>query len=84
MSGLHLASTLAPLQVLVRCENVPRLPAWTCKLVGGTTVHWGACALRMREYEFKPRTRYGEISGANLLDWPIDLHEMEPYTIALN
>jgi choline dehydrogenase-like flavoprotein len=60
-------------------KTSPDLPAWTCKLVGGTTVHWGACALRMKEYEFKPRTRYGEISGANLLDWPIDLHEMEPY-----
>jgi len=60
-------------------KTSPDLPAWTCKLVGGTTVHWGACALRMKEYEFKPLTRYGTISGANLLDWPIDLHEMEPY-----
>ena len=57
----------------------PDLPAWTCKLVGGTTVHWGACALRFQEHEFKPRTRYGAIPGANLLDWPIDSKEMEPY-----
>jgi choline dehydrogenase-like flavoprotein len=55
------------------------LPIWTCKLVGGTTVHWGACALRFQEHEFKTKTRYGDIGGANLLDWPIDLNEMAPY-----
>lgn len=55
------------------------LPAWTCKLVGGTTVHWGAVALRFQEHEFKTRTRYGAIAGANIMDWPIDLKEMEPY-----
>ena len=60
-------------------KNFPTLPVWTCKLVGGTTVHWGAVALRFQEHEFKPRTRYGNIAGANLLDWPIDLKEMEPY-----
>jgi len=60
-------------------QTSPDLPAWTCKLVGGTTVHWGACALRFQEHEFKTRTRYGAIAGANLLDWPIDLKEMEPF-----
>jgi choline dehydrogenase-like flavoprotein len=60
-------------------KTSPDLPAWICKLVGGTTVHWGACALRFQEHELKPRTRYGEIAGADLLDWPIDLKEMEPY-----
>jgi choline dehydrogenase-like flavoprotein len=60
-------------------KTSPDLPAWICKLVGGTTVHWGACALRFQEHEFKPRSRYGEIAGADLLDWPIALKEMEPY-----
>ena len=60
-------------------QTSPDLPAWICKLVGGTTVHWGACALRFQEREFKTRTRYGAITGANLLDWPIDLKEIEPY-----
>jgi len=60
-------------------KTSPDLPVWICKLVGGTTVHWGACALRFQEHEFKTRTRYGAIAGANLLDWPIDLKEMEPY-----
>ncbi len=60
-------------------KTSPDLPVWTCKLVGGTTVHWGACALRFQDHEFKPRTRYGAIAGANLMDWPVDLKEMEPY-----
>jgi choline dehydrogenase-like flavoprotein len=60
-------------------QTSPDLPAWICKLVGGTTVHWGACALRFQAHEFKTRTRYGSVAGANLLDWPIELKEMEPY-----
>ncbi len=60
-------------------KTSPDLPSWTCKLVGGTTVHWGGVALRFQEHEFKTRTRYGAISGANLMDWPVDLKEMEPY-----
>lgn len=60
-------------------QTSPDLPAWVCKLVGGTTVHWGACALRFQEHEFKTRTRYGPTSGANLLDWPIDSKEMARY-----
>ncbi len=30
-------------------------------------------------HEFAARTTYGDIDGANLLDWPIDLTELEPY-----
>lgn len=57
----------------------PNLPVWTCKLVGGTTVHWTAASLRFQEHEFKTRTVYGHIPGTNLLDWPIDLKELTPY-----
>ena len=60
-------------------KTSPDLPVWTCKLVGGTTVHWAGCALRFQEHEFKIRTRYGDVAGANLLDWPIDLAELAPY-----
>jgi hypothetical protein len=31
------------------------------------------------EYEFKTKSTYGDIKGANLLDWPISLKDMEPY-----
>jgi len=55
------------------------LPLWVCKTVGGTTVHWAGAALRLQEHEFKTRSIYGEIQGANLLDWPLSLQELEPF-----
>ena len=55
------------------------LPAWICKTVGGSTVHWAGASLRFQEHEFKTRTVYGDIEGATLLDWPISLQDLEPY-----
>lgn len=55
------------------------LPAWICKTVGGTTTHWAGASLRIQEHEFKVKTHYGEIKGANLMDWPLTLKELEPY-----
>ncbi len=55
------------------------LPAWICKTVGGSTVHWAGASLRFQSHEFKVRTVYGEVAGANLLDWPIGLKDLEPY-----
>ncbi len=60
-------------------KDFPGLPAWICKTVGGTTVHWAGASLRIQEHEFKARTTYGDIPGANLLDWPLTLAELEPY-----
>lgn len=55
------------------------LPAWIVKAVGGSTVHWAGASLRIQDHEFRARTEYGEVAGANLLDWPITLADMEPY-----
>ena len=60
-------------------KDFPNLPAWIVKAVGGSTVHWAGASLRFQEHEFKARTTYGEVEGANLLDWPVTLAEMEPY-----
>jgi choline dehydrogenase-like flavoprotein len=57
------------------------LPAWIVKAVGGSTVHWAGASLRLQEHEFKAKTTYGDIAGANLLDWPLTLAELEPYYI---
>src|SRR5438105_11854949 len=54
------------------------LPAWICKTVGGTTTHWAGASLRIHDHEFRARTVYGEIQGANLLDWPLTLKELPP------
>jgi choline dehydrogenase-like flavoprotein len=60
-------------------KDFPNLPAWICKTVGGTTTHWAGASLRFHEHEFKARTTYGKVPGANLLDWPITLADLEPY-----
>ena len=60
-------------------KDFPNLPAWTCKTVGGTTVHWAGASLRFQEHEFKAKTTYSNVSGANLLDWPISLADLTPY-----
>jgi choline dehydrogenase-like flavoprotein len=60
-------------------HDFPNLPAWIVKSVGGSTVHWAGASLRFEPHEFKARTTYGDIAGANLLDWPISLEEMEPW-----
>src|SRR6266849_250372 len=60
-------------------KDFPNLPAWICKTVGGTTVHWAGASLRIQEHEFKAKTHYSNIASANLLDWPLTLAELEPY-----
>ncbi|MFO1272796.1 MAG: GMC family oxidoreductase [Rubrivivax sp.] len=55
------------------------LPAWICKTVGGTTTHWAGASLRFQEHEFRVKTHYGSIPGANLADWPLTLAELEPW-----
>jgi len=55
------------------------LPAWIVKAVGGTTTHWAGASLRFQEHEWKAKTTYGDVQGANMLDWPIDANEMAPY-----
>jgi choline dehydrogenase-like flavoprotein len=60
-------------------KDFPNLPAWTCQTVGGTSVHWAGASLRLQEHEFKAKTVYSGVTGANLLDWPISLSDLEPY-----
>jgi choline dehydrogenase-like flavoprotein len=59
--------------------DFPTLPAWTCKTVGGTTVHWAGCCPRFKDWEFRIRSEHGPLDGANLMDWPIGLADLEPY-----
>lgn len=56
-----------------------RFPVWTCKTVGGTTMHWTACSPRLQAHEIRARSTYGDVEGANLADWPLTLSEIEPY-----
>jgi choline dehydrogenase-like flavoprotein len=60
-------------------HDFANLPAWIVKAVGGSTTHWAGASLRFAPHEFQTRTTYGAIPGANLLDWPITLADLEPY-----
>lgn len=60
-------------------NTVPGFPVWTCKTVGGTTMHWTAVSLRLQEHEFRSRETYGEIENTSLVDWPIKLNDLEPW-----
>ncbi len=60
-------------------RDFPNLPAWICKTVGGTTMHWAGASLRFQEHEFKAQSHYGDVAGANLLDWPLSMSDVEPY-----
>src|SRR6185437_3763593 len=44
------------------------------RVLGGTTRHWEAKALRMLPEDFELRSRFGQ--G---LDWPLRYHDLEPY-----
>jgi len=60
-------------------KDYPNYPANVCKVVGGTTVHWGGCSLRVQDHELRAKDLYGDIAGTNLFNWPLTLAELEPY-----
>lgn len=62
-------------------QNFSDAPTWVCKGVGGSTLHWAAMCPRVQPHEFKTRSTYGVIEGANLADWPISFEELEPHYI---
>ena len=59
-------------------RDFPNLPTWIVKAVGGTTTHWSGATPRLKPHEFRTRSTYGRIDGANLLDWPISYDYLEP------
>lgn len=52
---------------------------WTANVVGGATVHFSGYFFRMHPVDMRMRSTLGAIHGANLVDWPIDYAELEPY-----
>lgn len=47
--------------------------------VGGGTVHFTGNFWRFKELDFRERTRWGAVAGADLQDWPISYADLEPY-----
>lgn len=47
--------------------------------VGGGGIHADAKLPRFREVDFRARSELGPIEGADVVDWPVDYDELEPY-----
>ena len=62
-------------------RDFPTAPTWTCKGLGGSTLHWAALCRRGMPYEFKTHSIYGAVDGANVADWPICFEELEPFYV---
>jgi len=54
-------------------------PLWICKTVGGSTMHWTAACPRLQAHEMQALSTYGPVQGANLVDWPFPLSDLEPW-----
>lgn len=52
---------------------------WNGNMVGGSTNLMSGYFHRMKPSDFKLLSTYGEIEGANIVDWPISYNELEPY-----
>ncbi|MBN2815177.1 MAG: GMC family oxidoreductase [Campylobacterales bacterium] len=52
---------------------------WNGSMVGGSSNLMSGYFHRMKPNDFELRSVYGEIKGANVVDWPISYEELEPY-----
>ncbi|MDD2451786.1 MAG: GMC family oxidoreductase [Sulfurovum sp.] len=52
---------------------------WNGNIVGGSSNLMSGMLHRMHPDDFRLKSKYGEIEGANVVDWPISYEELEPY-----
>ncbi len=52
---------------------------WNGSIVGGASNFMSGFFHRLHPDDFKLKTKYGPIKGANIEDWPISYEELEPY-----
>jgi choline dehydrogenase-like flavoprotein len=57
----------------------PSADGWISCCVGGGTVHMSGFFFRMRPEDFRLRTQRGEVSGADLADWPFGYETLAPF-----
>ncbi|MGH7896998.1 MAG: GMC family oxidoreductase, partial [Candidatus Binatia bacterium] len=48
------------------------------RCVGGGSVHYGAVCFRFRREDFRSRSFYGNLPGADIVDWPLTDAELDP------
>lgn len=52
---------------------------WNGNLVGGSSNFMSAYFHRLKPIDFRLKSEFGEIEGANIADWPISYEDLEPY-----
>ena len=52
---------------------------WNGNIVGGSSNFMSGMFHRMHPDDFRLRSKYGPIGGANVVDWPIGYDDLEPY-----
>lgn len=52
---------------------------WNGSALGGSSNFMSAYFHRLKPVDFKLLSTYGQIEGANVVDWPIDYNDLEPY-----
>ncbi len=52
---------------------------WNGSMVGGSSNLMSGYFHRMKPNDFRLKSVYGEIKGANVVDWPLNYEELEPY-----
>jgi len=52
---------------------------WNGNIVGGSSNLMSGMLHRMHPDDFRLKSKYGDIKGANVVDWPITYEELEPY-----
>ncbi|WP_371374840.1 GMC family oxidoreductase [Thalassotalea aquiviva] len=52
---------------------------WNGNMVGGSSNLMSGYFHRLKPIDFRLKSEFGEIDGANVVDWPISYAELEPY-----
>ncbi|MBA1421140.1 MAG: GMC family oxidoreductase [Epsilonproteobacteria bacterium] len=52
---------------------------WNGNIVGGSSNLMSGMLHRLHPDDFRLKSKYGAIKGANVVDWPISYDELEPY-----
>lgn len=52
---------------------------WNGNMVGGASMLMSGFMMRLKPHDFRPLSTYGPVSDANVVDWPIQYDDLEPY-----
>lgn len=52
---------------------------WNGNVVGGSSNFMSGYFHRLKPVDFRLKSEFGKISGANVADWPISYNDLEPY-----